>query len=316
MSTSQDLITGLAITATLAALSGVIVTKVWRQGKDRANVRQRLDLWSSPRQRTEVEAEQATDTISTWFVIADNAIQKRLDIVGWQLNSRRFITTSGLIALFVAIVCVVADLALPLSLLILAALLAAPYMVLFGMADRVRTKFLHQIPDALDLLVSVLRSGLSVPQALKSVAEELPTPAGPQFAQILTCMNLGQKLPDALGSVAERFDLFELDLVGRAATIQTEVGGSLAELLDKTNSTLKERLKLKRKVAVLTAQGRLSSWLIALLPFGMAGAFQLINPLYLRPLYMTQIGKVLIVVAVLLQMLGILIVKRMATIKV
>lgn len=102
----------------------------------------------------------------------------------------------------------------------------------------------------------------------------------------------------------------------RAIAIQAEVGGSLAELLDKTNSTLRQRLKLVRQVNILTTQSRLTALVVGLLPVFMAIGMNVINPDYLRPLMDTNLGRTLLIVGIVLQLFGIFVMKKMSTVKV
>ena len=175
---------------------------------------------------------------------------------------------------------------------------------------------MEQLPDAIDLIVAVLRSGLSIPQAVKSAGEDMSDPCGTEFDEILQRMNLGQSLPDAIRPSVERYQSFELDLIARAAAVQLEVGGSLAELLEKTNATLRQRLRLKRQVAVLTAQSRLSGLVISVMPFVIAIGFSIMVPGYLQPLVSTNVGRMMLAAAFVLQACGILAVKRLSTFKV
>jgi len=155
-----------------------------------------------------------------------------------------------------------------------------------------------------------------VPQAVRAVAEEIPAPCGQEFGEMMQRMNLGQTLPQALSHSVKRFRSFELDLLRRATEIQMDVGGSLAELLDKTNSTLRQRLKLQRQVQVLTAPSRLSAVVIFVLPFLIAGSFSLINPQYMSPLTETKLGRGLLCLAFAAQVIGYLIMRRLASFKV
>jgi tight adherence protein B len=191
-----------------------------------------------------------------------------------------------------------------------------PFVYIFSRRAALRRKFTEQLPDAIDLMISVLRSGHSIPQAVKTVSQELPAPCGAEFAEVLQRMNLGQPLSEALVYTCDKFRSFELDLMRRAIAIQSEVGGSLAELLDKTNITLRQRLKLVRQVTVLTAQSRLTGIVVGLLPLFMAIGMQTINPGYLQPLVETGFGKTLLAVAIVLQVAGIFIMKKMSTVKV
>jgi tight adherence protein B len=195
-------------------------------------------------------------------------------------------------------------------------LAACPFIVITARARKRRRKFTEQLPNALDLFVSVLRSGHSIPQAVRAVADEVPAPCGSEFGEMLQRMNLGQTLPQALMHSVTRFQSFELDLIRRATEIQMEVGGSLAELLEKTNQTLRQRLKLQKQVQVLTAPSRLSAVIIFILPFLIAGTFSFINPHYMAPLTDTKIGRALLCMAVAAQLVGYLIMRKLASFKV
>jgi tight adherence protein B len=193
---------------------------------------------------------------------------------------------------------------------------AIPILVLLVKKAGRRKKFIEQLPDAIDLMISVLRSGHSIPQGVKAVGQEVPAPCGPEFMEVLQRMNLGLQLPDALSYSCSKFSCHELDLLRRAFAIQSEVGGSLAELLEKTNTTLRQRLKLVKQVAVLTAQSRLTMVVVGALPIVMAIALNAMNPRYLLPLMESELGKTLIAAAVALEIVGLVIMKKLATVKV
>ena len=193
---------------------------------------------------------------------------------------------------------------------------AIPVLVLVVKKAMLRQKFIEQLPDAIDLMISVLRSGHSIPQSVKAVGQEVPAPCGPEFMEVLQRMNLGLQLADALSYSCTKFSSHELDLLRRAFAIQSEVGGSLAELLDKTNITLRQRLKLVKQVKVLTAQSRLTMIVVGALPIVMAIALNAMNPRYLLPLMDSDLGKTLIAAAVGLEIMGLVIMKKLATVKI
>lgn len=195
-------------------------------------------------------------------------------------------------------------------------LAALPSACVIIRAGRRRLKFSEQLPDAIDIMVSVLKSGHSVPQAVKAIADEMPNPVGSEFSEVVHRMSLGQPLSQALSYSAERFRSYELDLILRAVAIQSEVGGSLADLLEKTNWTLRQRLKLVRQVRVLTAQSRLTAVIVACLPFLLAAVLNYMSPGYLRPLVETELGRLLLVLSVVFQLAGVLIMKRLTTMRV
>jgi tight adherence protein B len=129
-------------------------------------------------------------------------------------------------------------------------------------------------------------------------------------------MNLGQPLSDSLVLSARRFQSYELDLLRRAVAIQAEVGGSLAELMDKTNHTLRQRLKLVRQLRVVTAQSRLSAHIVGFLPIVLAIGLNFLSPGYLGLLTGDKLGQMLLIAVVILEIVGIFVMRRMSTMKV
>lgn len=191
-----------------------------------------------------------------------------------------------------------------------------PAIVFAIIGNKKREKFIQQLPNAIDLFISVLKSGHSIPQAIKAVAEEMQAPCGPEFNEVLQRINLGQSLPNALAISSNKYQSFELDLISRATAIQMEVGGSLADLLEKTNKTLRERLTLKRHILVLTASSRLTAWIVGIMPFVIGAIFSYLNPQYMSPLFETDLGKGLMVLAVVLEIIGILVMRKLCYLKV
>jgi tight adherence protein B len=191
-----------------------------------------------------------------------------------------------------------------------------PFLFIKGKATARRAKFCEQLPNAIDLMVAVLRSGHSVSQAVKAVSLEVPAPCGQEFELVLQRMNLGQPLSAGLLLSSKRFRSYELDLMRRAVAIQIEVGGSLADILDKTNNTLRQRLKLARQLRVVTAQSRLSAWIVGLLPVVLAISLNIMSPGYLQLLINDPLGRGLLILSLFLELMGIFIMRRMSTMKV
>ncbi|MBX9689810.1 MAG: type II secretion system F family protein, partial [Candidatus Obscuribacterales bacterium] len=227
-----------------------------------------------------------------------------------------FVSLLGMAAAIVALLPLVFDLPALACFAVSILTILSAFITLRMRAESRRNKFMLQLPNAIDLMVSILRSGHSVPQSIRSVAEESPSPCGTEFTQVFHRMNLGQNLPDALKSSVDRYDSFELDLIRRATAIQQEVGGSLAELLEKTNETLRQRIKLKKQISVMTAQGRLSAIICGLLPIVIAIGFNQMNPQYLKPLFENSIGQGLLAAALILELVGFLIMRKLSTFRI
>jgi Flp pilus assembly protein TadB len=166
-------------------------------------------------------------------------------------------------------------------------------------ASRRSAAFAEQLPDLLQLVGSSLRSGFSLAQALDGIIREGAQPAAAEFARALTETRLGVQLEDALDGVAMRMGSADLSWVVMAVRISRDVGGNLAEVLMTTVQTIRARGQLKRQVRALSAEGRLSAYILIGLPIFVAGWFLLARPQYLRPLYTQPVGLVLLAMAAL-----------------
>jgi len=315
----------VAIVFLSAAILGYLVIKQLQVHKQKRLLAQRLSGFLEPTKDVETIAKTLlkTDVVfgnSLLSAFGNFSLAKKIENLivqsGVRISAASFIFASGLLLLLPVSIAMMFRFDPLIAGLVGLVLSMVPLIFVLAKRAALRKKFTEQLPDAIDLMISVLRSGHSIPQAVKTVSEELPAPCGAEFAQVMQRMNLGQPLSEALVYTCDKFRSFELDLMRRAIAIQAEVGGSLAELLDKTNITLRQRLKLVRQVTVLTAQSRLTAIVVGLLPIFMAIGMQIINPGYLQPLLETNFGKTLLIVALVLQVVGIFVMKNMSTVKV
>lgn len=146
-------------------------------------------------------------------------------------------------------------------------------------------KFENQLPDTLGLWVNALRSGYSVLQSMEAIGRDAPEPTATEFKRVVQEVQLGIAMEDALEHLLNRVESEDLDLVVTAVNIQREVGGNLAEILDVISHTIRERIKLKGEIRVLTAQGRITGYVISLLPILLALFLYAINPGYMGNLF-------------------------------
>ena len=144
--------------------------------------------------------------------------------------------------------------------------------------------FESQLPDTLGLWVNALRSGYSVMQSMEAIAKDAPEPTKTEFFRVVQEVQLGIDMSDALAHLLERVESEDLDLVITAVNIQREVGGNLAEILEVISGTIRERIKLKGEIRVLTSQGRATGYLISMLPIGLTLLLQAIQPGYIGPM--------------------------------
>jgi tight adherence protein B len=150
--------------------------------------------------------------------------------------------------------------------------------------DRRRRRFDEQLPDLLQLVVGALRSGFALPQALDVVANQAAEPAGTEFRRVMFESRVGRDLTESLQGVADRMRSTPFEWVVSAIDINREVGGELAAVLETAAKTVRERQQHERQVLTLTAEGRLSAYVVTALPFVVFLAIGLTNPDYLEPL--------------------------------
>jgi len=181
---------------------------------------------------------------------------------------------------------------------------------------KTREAFADQLPDSLQVLASALRAGHSLIGALAVVVDESAEPSKREFGRIVTDEQLGVPLEEALDRVAQRMASRDLDQVSVVAELQRRTGSNSAEVLDRVTETVRERFALRRLVSGLTAQGRMSRWVLTCLPLGLMLVIALLNPGYLHPLLHTGFGKFLLVLGAIMVTCGSLIIKRIVEIEV
>ena len=194
--------------------------------------------------------------------------------------------------------------------------LAAPWIYLSRKRGNRLKKFMAQLPDTLQLVAGSLAAGYSLPQAVDTVVRDGEPPMSAEFNRALIEARLGVPLEDALDGIAVRMNSNDFSWVVMAIKIQREVGGNLAEVLTTVAATLRERERLRRQVDVLSAEGRLSAWILGLLPLVFAGYLVLVRPEYLQPLVTTPLGIVLLIVGGLLLLAGILWLRKVVKVEV
>jgi tight adherence protein B len=176
--------------------------------------------------------------------------------------------------------------AMVLSALVGAVLLSFAPNLYVGYASRKRIKsFNNQLGDGITLMANSLRSGYSFLQSMDLVSREAPAPMSSEFRRVVQEIGLGLSTEEALGNLLRRVPSDDLDLLITAVNIQHEVGGNLAQILETIGHTIRERVRIKGEIAVLTAQGRISAYVITALPILLAIGITLLNPDYMAPMF-------------------------------
>lgn len=182
-----------------------------------------------------------------------------------------------------------------LGLLVALAVVAVTIMRLAVRAKKREQNFTEQLPDALDFMSRALRAGHSLSVAIGMVADELPEPISGEFRTVFEEVNFGISFQEALSKMPQRIESNDLNFFVVAVLIQRETGGNLSDLLHSLANTVRERLKLKGRVRVLSAEGKYSGILLGILPFLMTGALSAINPKYMSVLWNTPTGNNLVI---------------------
>jgi tight adherence protein B len=189
-----------------------------------------------------------------------------------------------------------------------------PYVYLqYRRSKRIR-EFEELLPEALDVIVGSLRAGFTFELAMKLVAQEVPDPLGFEFGVVFEEQNLGVPLADALGELRERVP--SDDLLAVSLLIHRRTGGNLAEILEKTASTIRDRFRLKREIRTKTAHGRFSGFVLVVLPLVMIAIILALNPDYFLVLLHEKAGQYMLMGAVVMQIVGIFIIRRIIDIKI
>jgi len=173
-----------------------------------------------------------------------------------------------------------------------------------------------QLPEALTIITNGLRAGFSFPQALSVVCREMDPPLENEFSRVLSENRMGKPMAESLSDLSERTDNDDLRLMITALLINRQVGGNLAEVLDNISHTIRERVRIKGEIQTLTAEGRISAVILSLLPLSVAGIILVINPGYVATLVQDPLGIIMLVLAAMLQVIGVFVIRSMVNVEV
>lgn len=173
-----------------------------------------------------------------------------------------------------------------------------------------------QLPEALTLIGNSLKAGFGLLQSLSLAAEQLDHPISTELRQTVHETNVGSSMDEAFVQLSERCESYDLDLVVTAILVQRSAGGNLSEILGNVAETMRERVRIRGEIQTLTAQQRMTGIVIGLLPAAVGGLFFLVSPEYVTVLFTETIGNVMLGLAVLLEAVGIIIIRRILSIEV
>jgi tight adherence protein B len=174
----------------------------------------------------------------------------------------------------------------------------------------------QQLPDALDLLCRGLRAGHALSATLKMAGDELQEPIRSEFRSVHEEVNFGVSLQEAMSNLADRVPTTDMRYFVVAVLIQRESGGNLTEILGNLSHLVRERLKLVGRVRVLSAEGRMSAWILVLMPFVLGGVMTILDPKFMTPLWTDPMGISMIKAMLGMMLLGVLVVRKIVRIRV
>lgn len=197
------------------------------------------------------------------------------------------------------------------ALLAMAAGAVLPMVYLNAKKKKRREAFGTQLGDALMLVANGLRAGFSFEQVLETVAREMPDPISGEFARVNREMKMGMTLESSFNALTERMESTDMRLLTSALLIQRQVGGNLAEILDTICITIQDRIRIKNSIKTMTGQGRISGIIVGVIPVALFFLVSAFNPEYMQMFFDTVIGKVLLGVAVGMELLGFVVIRKM-----
>ena len=177
-------------------------------------------------------------------------------------------------------------------------------------------RFEEQLPEALDIIRRALQAGQPLVQSLNEVGEEMPDPIGSEFKNTYNLLNYGYDLRLAILQMAERVPTVSMLAFSSAVMLQKETGGNLSENLQKVSEVLRARFKLERKIKTLSAESRLSAWILTLSPFALFFGLKVVSPDYIEPLYSDPRGITMVSIGIILLALGALWIKKIINIEI
>jgi tight adherence protein B len=176
--------------------------------------------------------------------------------------------------------------------------------------------FEEALPDALDLLARAIRAGHPIGAGIKIVADEAAEPVAGEFQRTFEEQRFGLPFEDTMLALSVRVPLIDLRMLVTAILIQREVGGNLAEVLDNLGDVIRQRFTVHRQLRVHTAQGRLSGYVLAVLPIAVGSIIYMVNPEYVNLLFTNQLGRFMLLSAIMLQLVGFLWIRRIIDIEI
>ncbi|MCR5177121.1 MAG: type II secretion system F family protein [Anaerovibrio sp.] len=240
----------------------------------------------------------------------NNYFDLKMQQADWPLLGTEFQILLGLLGLLTAIIFFFCTLDVFSIIIGLFCGIAIGVIILKIRIHRRQNAFSNQLSDMLKMIADAMRSGYSFMQAMEYISNEMNPPASREVELLIRETNLNVPLETALEHMTQRLQNKDFELVVTAVLIQRQIGGNLSHILDTISVTINDRIKMRREIRTLTAQGRLSGIILAILPLALGALIYIVNPDYLRPLFENEIGYYAIVIALILELIGFIIIRK------
>jgi tight adherence protein B len=310
------------VAVALGTIALVLVWEAFRVSRRRRDVMRRLN----PKDGTQPElipglfrpgAAQVSSlqiTVSKIPRLRDAELRLTQAGVSWSLQTYLMLTVGAAVAFGLAGLMISGSLLIAVLIALLGGIL--PDLYVYRRRLRRLRSFEEQFPETIDLLGRAIRAGHPLSAGIRMVAEEAPEPAAGEFRQVFEEQRFGLPFEDALLGLSDRNEMVDVRIFVTAVLIQREVGGNLAEILDKISQTVRSRFSILRQLRVYTAQGRLSGYVLAALPIFLAIAIYFLNREYIMMLFTEPVGRFLTVTAVVFQVIGYLWIRKIVNIEI
>ncbi|MEZ8062337.1 MULTISPECIES: type II secretion system F family protein [Vibrio] len=243
-------------------------------------------------------------------------LKKMLELAGMKISLSRFLLIVFLCGALLSLLSLVTNQAWFISVTAFISVWVIAYLFVQNRVTSRMARFEEQLPEALDIIRRALQAGQPLVQSFNEVGEELPDPIGIEFKNTYNLLNYGYDLRLAILQMAERVPTVSMLAFSSAVMLQKETGGNLSENLQKVSEVLRSRFKLERKIKTLSAESRLSAWILTLSPFGLFFALKLASPEYIDPLYKDPRGISMVSVGIVLLAIGSLWIKKIISIEI
>ncbi len=256
---------------------------------------------------------EALDRLLKRILPSQKKLSERLTRTGKNITVRRYLGTCAFVT-WAAVVLSFQFLPVPPAAVPLIGVcvgLMLPHYVVGRIVKRRQTVFLDELPEAIDLLVRGLRSGLPVGESIGAVGNEMGAPVGPEFRKLFEAIAIGQSWDEALNAMVKRIGVPEIQFFAISLSIQRETGGNLAETLENLSDILRRRRQMKLKIKALSAEATASAWIVGLLPFILGVATYFLNRDYIMILWLDETGNMLALAGLGLMVAGIAMMMRL-----